>query len=191
MRFTSSILTLDYHLMNFLDIAIGSILIFSFIFGLKRGLFVTLASLLGLIAGVYCAIYFSGFAAAYISRWFDWSTQFTNSAAFVVTFLAVVAAISWAGKFLTKLVDLAFLGIFNKILGGLFQALTSAFILSVIFMFLNSSERTSDIIPEGSKEDSRLYTPVASIAPVILPFIIKEIEELDPVRQLQEDTAEE
>lgn len=172
--------------MNIVDIVIGIILILSFLSGMKKGLFVTLASLIGLLAGVYCAIYFSGFASAYISRWFDWSTETTNIVAFIITFLTVVFAVSWAGKFLTKLTDLAFLGVFNKILGGVFQLLTSAFILSVIFMFLNSSEKTSDLISEEKKDNSRLYQPVAAIAPLVLPYILKEIEELDAENRLKE-----
>lgn len=165
--------------MNLIDIVIGVLLIISFISGMKKGLFVSLASLVGLIAGVYCAIYFSGFASAYISRWFDWSTETTNIIAFIITFLAVVFAVSWAGKFLTKITDLAFLGVFNKLLGGVFQALTAAFIISVIFMFLDASEMTNDLIPEEKKESSRLYEPVASIGPLILPYILKEIEEFN------------
>ena len=177
--------------MNILDIAIALLLVISFFSGLKKGLFVSLASLVGLIAGVYCAIYFSSFAAAYISRWFDWSTETTNIAAFIITFLAVVSAVSWAGKFLTKLTDLAFLGIFNKLLGGIFQALTGAFILSVIFMFMNSWGVTEDLISDERKESSRLYEPVASIAPMILPYILKEVEEFDSKEETEEISDQE
>ena len=164
--------------MNILDIVLGIILLVAFFSGLKKELFVTLSSFIGLIAGVYCAIYFSNFAAEYLSQWFNWSEQTTNLAAFAVTFLGVLLLISTAGKFLTKIADMAFLGIFNKILGGAFQALMVAFILSVVFMFLNSSETTENLISDEKKESSYLYTPVASLAPLLVPYILKEVEDL-------------
>ena len=48
--------------MNTLDIILAVILIFGFVRGLSRGLFVEVASLLALILGIYGAIHFSFFA---------------------------------------------------------------------------------------------------------------------------------
>jgi membrane protein required for colicin V production len=161
--------------MNLIDIVLGAILLIAFYVGYKKGLFVALAGLIGLIAGVYGAIYFSGFAAGYIAGWFDWSAQTVKLAAFAVTFLAIVFLISAAGKFFTKIADFAMLGILNKLLGGAFNALKYAFIVSVIFMFVNASE-TYTIMSEEKRENSVLYGPVASLGPLILPHILKEVD---------------
>lgn len=163
--------------MNLLDIILGVIFIMAFVRGMKKGLFVTLASLAGLVLGVYCAVYFSDYAAGYIYQWFDWSEQTTNLVALVITFMAVVYLVSILGKFLTKMMDFAFLGIFNKLLGGVCNTLILAFIISVIFMFFNSWNPTSYVISEEKKENSYLYYPVASLAPMVLPFILKEVNE--------------
>lgn len=163
--------------MNVLDIILGIILIISFISGMKKGLFVTLASLIGLVLGVIGALYFSDFAAGYIYEWFNWSEQTVNIAARAVTFVAIVIIISWAGKFLTKMADFAFLGVFNKILGGVFNALISAFIVSVLFMFFNYWNPTDYVIPEEKKDNSYLYYPVASLAPMVLPHLIEGVED--------------
>lgn len=149
-------------------------MLIAFYMGYKRGLFVALAGLIGLVAGVYGAIYFSDFAAGYISQWFDWSEQTVNLVAFAITFLAIVFLISAAGKFLTKIADFAMLGILNKLLGGVFNALKYAFIISVVFMFVNASE-TYSILSEEKRSDSVLYTPVASLAPLVLPHILIEV----------------
>ncbi|KAA3620305.1 MAG: CvpA family protein [Flavobacterium sp.] len=161
--------------MNLIDIVIGVILLIAFYVGYKKGLFVALAGLVGLIAGVYGAIYFSHYAAGYISAWFDWSEQTVNLAAFAITFLAIVFIISAAGKFFTKIADFAMLGVLNKLLGGVFNALKYAFIVSVIFMFVNASE-TYSIMSEEKRADSVLYEPVASLGPMILPHILKEVD---------------
>lgn len=161
--------------MNTIDIVLGVILLIAFAVGFKKGLFVALAGLVGLVAGVYCAVYFSGYAAGYISAWFDWSETTTNLAAFAATFLLIVILISLAGKFLTKIADFAALGILNKLLGAVFNVLKYAFIVSVIFMVVNSSEKYA-ILTEEDRADSILYTPVASFAPLVLPHILHTVE---------------
>jgi hypothetical protein len=101
-------------------------------------------------------------------------------AVFAVTFLGILFLVSMAGKFLTKLADFAMLGIANKILGGIFNALTYAFIISVVFMFVNASSGLSGyVISEEKKANSTLYPQIASIAPIILPHILKEVDRIE------------
>ena len=165
--------------MNLLDIILGIILIFSFFQRTKKGLFVTLASLIGLVLGIMGAIYFSDYAANYINEWFSWKEQTTSFAAMAVTFIAIVIIVNWAGKFLTKIADFAFLGVFNKILGGVFNMIISAFIVSVIFMFFNEWNVTEYVISEEKKNNSYLFEPIANLAPLVLPDLVEEIENID------------
>ena len=165
--------------MNLLDIILGIILIFSFFQGMKKGLFVTLASLIGLVLGVIGAIYFSEYAASYINDWFSLNKQTSDFAAMAVTFVAIVIIVNWAGKFLTKIADFAFLGVFNKILGGVFNMIISAFIVSVIFMFFNEWNVTEYVISEEKKNNSYLFEPIANLAPLVLPDLVEEIENID------------
>ena len=173
--------------MNIFDIILGIILIFAFIKGMKKGLFVTLASFIGLVLGVIAAIYFSEYAAEYINNWFNWSEQTSNIAARVITFIGVVIVINWAGKFLTKLADFAFLGIFNKLLGGVFNVLIIAFIISVIFMFINQWNSTDYIISEEKTKDSILYEPIIALAPMVLPDLIKTVGKIDIPENILEE----
>ncbi|EDM44373.1 hypothetical protein SCB49_05070 [unidentified eubacterium SCB49] len=167
--------------MSTLDIILGVILLFAFYKGAKQGLFVTLASLIGLVLGVIGAVYFSNYAADYIANNVDWSEQTINLAAFAVTFLVIVFSVGLAGKTLTKIADFAALGLVNKILGGVFNALKYAFIVSVVFMFINASSVASGfIISEEKKEASVLYEPVVSLAPLVMPHILEKVDELTP-----------
>ncbi|MFT5231266.1 MAG: membrane protein required for colicin V production, partial [Candidatus Azotimanducaceae bacterium] len=167
--------------MNIVDIILGIILLFAFYKGAKQGLFVTLASLIGLVLGVIGAVYFSDYAADYLVENVSWSEQVINLVAFAITFLVIVFVIGLAGKALTKVADFAALGLVNKILGGIFNALKYGFIVSVIFMFINASSAVSGfIISEEKKEASMLYEPVASLAPLVLPHILEKVDELKP-----------
>ncbi len=167
--------------MSVLDIIIGIIILFAFYKGAKQGLFVTLASLIGLVLGVIGAVYFSDYAADYIGDKVSWSEQIVNLVAFAVTFLVIVLVVGLAGKTLTKVADFAALGLVNKILGGVFNGLKYAFIISVIFMFINASSFASGfIISEEKKEASILYEPVAALAPLVMPHILEKVDELKP-----------
>ena len=165
--------------MELLDIGLIALLIIAFISGAKKGLFVALASLIGLVVGIYCALYFSDYLGDYLIEWFEWDSRTTNAVAFGITFLVVLIVISLAGKVLTKIADLAFLGTLNKLLGGFFEVVAMAFVLSVIFMVINSCDSTQDLISDESKAQSKLYEPIESIAPRVLPFIINEVKEIE------------
>ncbi len=178
--------------MNSIDIILGIILIYAFYRGIRKGLFATLASLIGLIAGVYGAIHFSHFAANLLSKTLQWSPELINLTAFGITFLIILIVVNLAGKILTKIADFATLGLVNTILGGVFNTLKIAFICSVIFMFLNASTNISGLlITSQKKESSLLYQPVATIAPLLLPNIIKEVDKLQINTQPSDPTLQE
>lgn len=176
--------------MNIVDIILGVLLILAFVSGYRKGLFVALASLVGLIAGILGAVYFSDFASAYISRWFDLGDTTTKWASFAVTFLGIVFLVSYLGRFLTKVADFTALGLLNKLLGGLFSAIQYAFIISVIFMFFRSSNVTGFVVSEEKKENSKLYQPIASLAPMVIPKVKEFFNSNTFKTETEEETLE-
>ena len=130
--------------MNTFDIIIAALLLFGFVRGLMKGLFVEVASLVALVAGVYGAIHFSYFIADWLKGSVSWDEKYISLAAFAETFIVIIITISLLGKILTKIADFASLGIINKILGGVFGALKIGLILSVIFIFFG---KMNDTIP--------------------------------------------
>lgn len=164
--------------MNIIDIVLGALLLFGLIRGAMKGLFVEIASLLALVLGVYGAIHFSGFATEILESKLNWSEKTINIVAFAITFVIIVLVISLAGKALTKLADFAALGILNKLLGGIFGVLKIGLILSVLLIVFNKLNKTLSFMGQDDLEESVLYEPVKSLAPMIFPNIIKsEIEE--------------
>jgi membrane protein required for colicin V production len=160
--------------MNILDIILGALILFGLVRGLSKGLFVEVASLVALIAGIYGAIYFSDFAAEFLESRVDWNEKTISITAFAITFVIIVLTISLAGKALTKLADFAALGILNKLLGGVFGALKIGLILSVVLMIFNTMNKTLPFIEDEELQDSILYKPVKSLVPLIFPYFIKE-----------------
>lgn len=165
--------------MNTFDIIITALLLFGFVRGLLKGLFVEVASLVALVAGVYGAIHFSFFLGDWLKESLDWDEKYITLAAFAGTFVIIILVISLLGKALTKLADFASLGILNKLLGGVFGALKIGLILSVIFIFFGKINDTIPFVNKESLKESILYQPVKKIAPTIFPSIIKDDKEED------------
>ena len=163
--------------MGVLDIFLAALLLFGLVRGFMKGLFVEVASLVALVAGVYGAIHFSSFAAGFLQGRFDWSEKTINITAFAITFVIIILVISLAGKALTKIADFAALGILNKLLGGVFGALKIGLILSVLLIVFDKMNRTIPFVDKADLEDSVLYRPVKSLAPMIFPSIIKAEED--------------
>ncbi len=160
--------------MGIFDIIIAVILIFGFIRGLMKGLFVEVASLAALVAGVYGAIHFSYFAGDFLKEKVSWNEQYITLASFAITFALIVLVISLLGKLFTKLADFAYLGWINKILGGVFGTLKLALILSVVLLIFDKFNNTIPFVNKAEKEKSILYEPVRKLAPMLFPSLIKD-----------------
>jgi len=160
--------------MAIIDIILGALLLFGLIRGFIKGLFVEVASLVALIAGVYGAIHFSNFASEFLDSKLDWDEKYINIVAFAITFVIIVLVIALAGKALTKLANFAALGILNKLLGGVFGALKIGLILSVLLIVFDTMNNSIPFADEKDLEDSILYEPVKSLAPLLFPSILNK-----------------
>ncbi len=163
--------------MNFIDIVLGGLLVFGIFKGLKNGFFVEIASLIALIAGIYGAIHFSFFVGDYLGTRVDWQEKYINITAFIITFIAIILAVSLAGKLLTKVADFAALGIFNKILGGLFGGLKIGVILGAALLFLHKTNNAAGLIKEDTIKESVLYEPVKTIGAIVFGLVFNDEEE--------------
>ncbi|WP_299258832.1 CvpA family protein [uncultured Aquimarina sp.] len=159
--------------MNYIDIILGILLLWGLIKGFSKGLFVSLASLVALVAGIYIAVHFSHLIGEYLEQYVDWGDGALKLTAFAITFIIVVILISLAGKLLTKIADFASLGILNKLLGAAFGVLKFAFIASVVIIFVDAGNRSLNIIKQETLDSSILYSPVKKLAPMVLPSILK------------------
>ena len=162
--------------MAFLDIILGLLLLIGVWKGFKNGIFVEIASIIALIAGIYGAIHFSYIAGNYLSQNMQWEEQYINIAAFVITFIIIVMAVHIAGKLLTKIADFAFLGILNKIAGALFGALKVGVILGALLIFFDRMNNSIGFISEEARQESILYEPVKEIGAFVFSKVLKSDE---------------
>ncbi|MGI9552481.1 MAG: CvpA family protein [Aurantibacter sp.] len=163
--------------MSFLDIILGLLLLWGLWKGLKNGLFVEIASIVALIAGIFGAIHFSYYAGDYLSKNMDWDERYINIAAFAITFIIIVLAVHLLGKFLTKIADFAMLGLLNKIAGAIFGALKVAVILGALLVFIDRANNSLGLIKNETVQQSALYEPIKEIGEFIFSTVLKENKE--------------
>ena len=89
--------------MSYIDIILGSLLVFGLIRGVKNGLFVELASLISFFIGVYIAVKFSYLVGGFIG-----DSKSAKVFAFVITLIAVVVGIHLLAKLFSKIASFVF-----------------------------------------------------------------------------------
>lgn len=162
--------------MNLLDVILGLLLAFGLYKGLKNGLFVELASIIALIAGIFGAIHFSYITGEYLAENLHWDEKYMNIASFMITFIIIVVLVHLLAKLLTKIADFAMLGLLNKIAGGIFGALKIAVMVGAVLVFFDSVNQATNIIKEETKNESVLYEPLKEIG----AFIFNKVLIVDP-----------
>ena len=170
--------------MSFIDIVIGILLVWGLYKGLRNGLFVEIASLVALIAGIYGAIHFSYITGEYLMERLNWSENYIKIIAFLITFFAIVVLVHFAGKFLTKIADFAMLGILNKIAGAIFGTLKVAVILGALLIFFERLTASFNFVEEETKKNSIFYEPVKEIGAFVFSWVLEEKEDEPPSEEI-------
>lgn len=164
--------------MGFLDIVLGSLLVFGLYKGIRNGLFVELASLISLILGIYVAIKFSAFAKEILAGFVHWNSKTIQIFAFIITFLVVVIVISIMAKFFTSVADFAQLGVINKLGGGFFRLLKTILIVSIFLNLFEKINFNNTFAKKETLDKSIFYRPIQKTAGFIYPSIEKWYEDL-------------
>lgn len=152
--------------MNWLDWVLLALLAAAAVRGFFRGFVVELASLVALVLGIWAASRYNAAVAAWIGL--DPRHEVIS---FLATFIGVLVAIHLLAKLITKALDLAQLGLPNKVAGLLFGALRAAFVLSVMLNILMARAEVSDLVPRTTLGHSVLYPPLRGLAPLLVPAL--------------------
>jgi membrane protein required for colicin V production len=157
--------------MGFLDIILGVLLAFALYKGIRNGLFVELASLVSLLAGIYFAVKFSSFMRDILIRYVKWNPNTIQVVAFILTFIAVVVVVTILGKFLTGIADFAFLGWLNKLGGGFFRVLKTILIISIVFAIFEKINYNNILAKKETLDNSLFYNPIQKTAGYMYPSL--------------------
>ncbi len=157
--------------MNYIDIFFCVILIIAAVQGFRKGFIVEFASLAALVLGIWGAIKFSDWTAGYISKTFNYHSDFLGTIAFLVTFVGIVILVHILGKVLDNTIKAVALGFLNRLAGIIFGVLKTAVILSILLLLFDPVDENVHILPAKQKAESKVYTPMKQLVPTLFPFI--------------------
>ncbi len=162
--------------MNYIDIALAILLLIGLVRGFIKGFIFEIAVVGALFLGTYAAFKLSDMLQPYVLK-IGYMSPFTvNLVCSILMFTLVCVGIFFLAKLFTGLINIAALGVFNKILGAIFGLLKYAFITSVILYFFNQLDVKHHYLSPDKKAESYLYYPTLKMAPMLLP-VMKEMKD--------------
>lgn len=150
--------------MNILDILLLIPIISGVVGGFRKGLIITVISLLALVLGVFGGFYFLNWGVSLLITEFGLNGRMLPIIAFVVIFIGIIIIVNFIGKLLKKFVHMILLGGVDKIAGALVGALMWVFLVSSL-IWVGSVFKMN--FPEDWQEASFLYVYVKPVAPSV------------------------
>ncbi len=170
--------------MNWLDWAVVVVFVLAAFKGFQRGFIIELSSLLALLLGIWAGVRLSEQVGQAIGLGED-----SKALAFLITFIAVLILVHVLARALTKLIDIAQLGVPNKLAGIGFGVLRSAFALSVMLNLL-AGWSDGSMPSEQARENSRLYDPIRGFAPFVIPALGETKWVTKSLRQIRQEAEQ-
>ena len=152
-----------------IDLLIGAYLIYKVSRGFINGFISELTSLLSIFIALYAAIHFYDYTLSFMQLFIKAEGNDALIFSRVITFILLLMLVIIIGNTITKLVDLAQMGLFNKILGSIFGFLKGILIMSIFINIFSKFNAFISIVPPQHLTESKLYYPMMKITHQIFP----------------------
>ena len=152
---------------SYIDLIILIPVLFGLYKGYSKGLILSLATLLGLLLGIYGGVKFSHLTSQYLFENFQINIPLI---VFAVTFLLIVIGIYLLGKILDKFTDILALGLVNNFAGALFGGGKVVLILAVALLFFENANASFNFVENNVIEKSQLYDYLKQTSEVVFPY---------------------
>ena len=152
--------------MNVFDIIVYLALAWALFNGWRRGFLLQMLSLVAVVAALY-------FAAQYgneLERLAGIEVGMPGLAGFIVIFVGALLLISIAAYLLRAVFRFAGLGMADTLLGMLFSVAKVLLIVSVLFSWFASVNKSYDWVSKSTIEQSRWFDPVKGITVKLTPY---------------------
>jgi len=146
--------------------------------GFRRGLILELASLVGLLLGIFAGWKFSHFASAFLQSELEIQSEHLPILSFALTFLVVVLLVFLLGKVLERIIKLMALSMLNKLAGLLFSSLKVVVIISVLLVIIMQFNSDFEWIDQEGLEKSQAFKILHDLGELILPEFKSALSEV-------------
>lgn len=150
--------------MNYIDIVILLLLLYGAFRGFSKGLIIEMATLAGLVLGVFVAIRYSAYTEEFLHDFFNITSRYLSYIALALTFILVVICVYLLGKILTRLMEMIALGFLNKLLGLVLGMLKYFVIVCVLLLMVDTLNDKFHFISEETRQKSLFFYPFLNFA---------------------------
>ena len=173
--------------MNLFDALIILIVGISFLLGIRKGLVHEIFALVGVFLGILIALIVSPKLAPVLEGWIPFESA-SYAVSFLLVFVATMLLTAMVANVLTKTLNIAHLGFYNRLLGGAFGLARGVIIGLIVTLGLALFLEPDSTLLTESRVTPRLAWGARALAP-LLPEGIREIL-LDRLDRLPGDAEE-
>lgn len=155
--------------MNWFDIIVLIVALYSIFKGYRSGFIKQLASLAGLVA----CVLLSGKLSTILLPYFQDKIPgyFVEPATFIAAFLLIFAAFKLIGHMLQSILESIKIGAINKFAGAILSLAKWMILISVIINLAEKLDSKHTLIPDDLATSSKSYRYVQPIAPMLTPYL--------------------
>ena len=154
--------------MSYLDLFFGLVLAWGAYSGFSKGLIKELASILGVIVGVFLAKNYYPFLDIKLKPIFESEAGFISILSAILIFLLTIMVFKIIAKFLTKFLKIIALGLLNRIIGSVFGIFKTVLLLCILVFIFSNINNVTGIIKAEKLSQSFFYSKIEKINSFII-----------------------
>ena len=154
--------------MSYLDLFFGMAIAWGAYSGFSKGLIKELASILGVIIGVFLAKNYYPYLDIKLKLIFESEAGFISILSAILIFLLTIMVFKIIAKFLTKFLKIIALGLLNRIIGSVFGIFKTVLLLCILVFIFSNINNVTGIIKAEKLSQSFFYSKIEKINSFII-----------------------
>jgi len=154
--------------MSYLDLFFGLAIAWGAYSGFSKGLIKELASILGVIIGVFLAKNYYPYLDIKLKPIFESEAGFISILSAILIFLLTIMVFKIIAKFLTKFLKIIALGLLNRIIGSVFGIFKTVLLLCILVFIFSNINNVTGIMKAEKLSQSFFYSKIEKINSFII-----------------------
>lgn len=152
------------------DIIILVVFAYATIRGLFKGAISELASLFGVVLGIFCARSFSFEISESVATYFSIEEKYAVLISYLILFLGAILIVLLISRILNQILNKMMLGWLNKLFGGIYALTKYVLIASVLVFVFHLFNEQFHFLSKETIASSKLYQPLLLLAEKLLNY---------------------
>ena len=154
--------------MSYFDLFFGLVLAWGAYSGFSKGLIKELASILGVIFGIFLAKNYYPYLDIKLKPIFESEAGFISILSAILIFLLTIMVFKIIARFLTKFLKIIALGLLNRIIGSVFGIFKTVLLLCILVFIFSNINNVTGIIKAEKLSQSFFYSKIEKINSFII-----------------------